>query len=64
MKMQYSQSNQALIELSQDHKRLIITNRIPTNSTIYTNEYDPEKLRLFKETQFEKLKIMFDQRSK
>ena len=55
---------EAIIELSKDFKRLIITNRVPNYPTKYTNEHDPQKLDLAKEKEFEKLKNKFEIKSK
>lgn len=42
-------SYESIIELSSDHKKLIITNRVPIAQIDYTNEPDPEKFAIMKE---------------
>lgn len=49
------QTCEAIIELSKDYKRLIITNRLPKRGTDYTNEHDPFKLEQVKQEEFFKL---------
>lgn len=59
---QAQQTTEALIELSKDYKRLIITCRVPNSSIQYTNEYDPDKLKESKLKTFQNLKEIFANR--